>query len=107
MHNAILGTLFWGMIGLSLFVFVYPWRFHSHRSRLLLHTPLALLVVFIIYESLMPSEMNIRVDLLLLLPLFVGVLLCYLVKLAFMSRRRKSETSSNQPVEATADPSRS
>jgi len=91
MTDAVLAILFWGMLGMSLFVLVYPWHIHSRASRVLVHLPLVLLSVFIMYESLMPAEMNIRVDLLLLLPVSGVVSLCYVAKLIFLSKVRKSK----------------
>jgi Ca2+/Na+ antiporter len=98
MNEAILAILFWCMIGLSVAIIIYPWRFNSRVSRVLAHLPIVLLVAFIAYESLMPPEMDIRVDLLLLLPVFGMVAICYLVKLALMNKRSRS----NQHLEQIA-----
>ena len=100
MNNAALAVLFWTMIGLSLTVFAYPWRFHNRVSRIVLHSPLALLGVFIVYELVMPVEMNIRVDLFVLLPMMGATLLCYVAKLVLLKRRPKS----GHDVEAIVPP---
>ena len=60
---------------------VYPWRIRSRLSRILVHQPIWVMPVYLVYGLLVPKEMNIRVDLLFLLPVMFVALVCYFVKL--------------------------
>lgn len=81
MDDPVLTILFWAMLAVSSLALAYPWRVESRVSRVLVHAPLLLPAMFIIYEWRMPVEMNIRIDLLLFVPLFVMVFICYTVRL--------------------------
>ena len=87
MRDTTLLILFWSMMLIGVSAFVYPWSFRGRISRVLVHLPLSLFLLSALYEHLMPVEMNIRVDLLLLRPLFVLVGACYLAKLWLLIRR--------------------
>lgn len=52
------------------------------------HLPLLLVALYVAYETLMPVEMNIRIDLGILLPAFALVFLSYLAKLILLLTKR-------------------
>ena len=83
------GTLFWAIFGVCLITYNYPWHFESQRSRVLVHLPLLLLVLFPIYEMLPMPGVNIRIDLVLFPPLIGAALICYAIKLFRMSKKRR------------------
>jgi hypothetical protein len=64
-----------------LLTYIYPWRFESRRSRVAVHLPLSLLVLFPTYELLPMPGVDIRIDLVLFPPLIGAALLCYVIKL--------------------------
>lgn len=67
---------------------VYPWHPRWSASGWLVHLPLLLLPLWARYEATIPSGMNIRVDLLVIVP---GLLLClvlYALRLIFFARLR-------------------
>ena len=88
MRDTSLAILFWTMMLISVSVLIYPWSFRRRLSRVLAHLPLCLLLLYVLYEYLMPVEMNIRIDLLLLYPIFVITGLVYAAKLWLLLRRR-------------------
>jgi hypothetical protein len=96
MRDIILAILFWSILGMSVFVFAYPWRMKSRFSRIFIHLPLLVLVLLVTYEWVMPAEMNIRVDLLVLLPVFWLAFICYLVRLMLIKTRRTREKKAVQ-----------
>lgn len=83
--------IFWLMqllFGLSL---LYPWHPSWPKAWWLVHLPLLLVPLWLYYETLMPREMNIRVDLLLLFGEFGVAGAIYLFRLllfAYLQRKR-------------------
>lgn len=83
--------IFWLMqllFGLSL---LYPWHPSWPKAWWLVHLPLLLVPLWLYYETLMPCEMNIRVDLLLLFGEFGVAGVIYLFRLllfAYLQRKR-------------------
>jgi hypothetical protein len=80
----ILLLLFWCMVGFTLFGFAYPWRFPTRLSRVLAHVPALVLPCYVAYETLMPPEVDIRIDLLVVIPLVIASLFCYGAKLQLL-----------------------
>ena len=76
------------MLVVAVSVFAYPWSMHSRLSRLAAHLPLLFAALWLSYEWMMPAGMNIRVDLLVLLPLAGLVAICYLARLILLIRAR-------------------
>lgn len=83
----------------------YPWRLSWPYARLLLHLPLALIPLWLIYESVMPQGMNIRVDLLFLCMEFAVVGVIYVIRISVLkrhARENKSDESSSRQQTAVA-----
>ncbi len=76
------------IIGGGLLALFFPWRFHTPLRRVLLHLPVLCAVAIYPYNKFMPTEWNIRIDLLLIYPLVGIALICYFVKLATYSKRK-------------------
>jgi hypothetical protein len=91
MRETSLAILFWTMMLIGASVLIYPWSFRRRVSRVLAHLPLSLLLLYALYEDLMPVEMNIRIDLLILYPMFVIIGLGYAAKLWLLCRRRLND----------------
>jgi len=92
------------MFGLSL---LYPWHPSWPKAWWLVHLPLMLVPLWLYYETLMPREMNIRVDLLLIFPEFAvaaAVYLCRLLLFASWRRRRSRESESIRAALASVGP---
>ena len=88
MLETTLAILFWSMILIGASSIFLPWRFLSRFSRLLIHLPVLLFLLYLAYEYLMPSKYNIRVDLLLLYPLIIISAICYLIRLGCLFGQR-------------------
>ncbi len=84
MRELTLFILCWSMLLIAAVTLVYPWRFRTRISRILVHLPLSLVLLWLIYEALMPVEMNIRVDLDILQPAFLIAGICYVTKLVLL-----------------------
>ena len=65
---------------------VFPWRFDTAWRKAWLHLPLPACVCFALYEAGVAPEANIRIDLLILLPVLLAAGVVYLVKLARLTR---------------------
>ena len=87
--------LFYVMIGVLLLSIFYPRKFESREEKVLLHLPLVAIPLFLIYEIAMPPEMNIRVDLLYLLPLFGVSILVYAFKCHLYTKQRDANTDND------------
>ncbi|HEX8297367.1 MAG TPA: hypothetical protein VF593_13770 [Chthoniobacteraceae bacterium] len=75
------------MLVIAASAIVYPGRFRGNVSRTFVHLPLLLVFLWPLYEHLMPAEMNIPVDLLVLPPAALIAGLCYIAKLFLLNRR--------------------
>lgn len=88
MTDTVLTFCFFAMLALAAIAIV-PWEVFAGRraSRLLRWLGIPVLLLAIFYEWRMPPGMNIRVDLLLLLPAYLAVIGTSAVR-AFLARRR-------------------
>jgi len=86
--NILLNGCFYAMALVGLLSLV-PWPLRDGRNRWTPWLPLAALGVYVVYESLMPSRWNIRVDLLLIFPALVLVLATWGVRLFIVRRKPK------------------
>ena len=73
--------VFWMMLATWLVSLLYPWHPSWPKAKYLVHLPLALIPMWVVYELLMPDDMNIRVDLLLIIPAFAVALIMYAIRL--------------------------
>lgn len=80
-------VLFYAVIALTIFSTIYPWRMKGILSRLLLHVPILVVVLYGSYESLVPIQESIRVDALVLVPCVGLALGVYVVKLIFAGKQ--------------------
>ncbi|HZJ14872.1 MAG TPA: hypothetical protein VFD27_07475 [Chthoniobacteraceae bacterium] len=87
MRDTSLAILFWAMMLIAISALIYPWSFRGRVVRVLAHLPLSLLFIYALYEDIMPVEMNIRIDLLMLYPMFAITGLGYAAKLWLLCRR--------------------
>ena len=91
-RDAVQAILFLMMLAICLFTFVYPWRFRTKRSRVLIHLPLLLALLDFAYAKVAdPALMDMRFDLLMLWPAFLLVAACYGVKLLLLHRSRSQD----------------
>jgi len=79
-RNLILNACFYGIVLVTLLSLV-PWRLRDRRNRWSLYLPVAAIALYVAYEAAMPSNWDIRVDLLLLAPMGVTILLAWAVRL--------------------------
>ena len=84
-RNLILNACFYGITLVTLLSLV-PWRLKHGRNRWSLYLPIAAVVLYAIYESAMPSNWDIRVDLLLLAPMGIVIMLAWVVRLILRAR---------------------
>lgn len=77
--NQILTTCFFLILGLGL-VSIIPWGLKSGGNRWTLIVPFLAILVYLVYEHTMPSNWDIRVDLLLIWPVLGLILLLGLVR---------------------------
>jgi hypothetical protein len=66
-----------------------------------MHVPVVCFMVYILYEVMMPENMNIRVDLLLLWPLLFLTGLLYIVKIVILLSK-KEDIEDNKTLQQTA-----
>ncbi len=67
-----------------------PWRLRERRNRWTLWLPATALALYLVYEITMRTRWNIRLDLLLILPLLLIVALAWLVRLVLLRRGRRA-----------------
>ena len=79
----VLGLSIMAVVVLSL---IFPWSFRTRVSRQLAHLPLLLFILYPAYELTIPTDTDIRVDLLFMWPAFALVGICYAIKLLILSR---------------------
>ncbi len=87
--NLILNGCFYGLAVLAA-LSVVPWRLRERRNRWTLWLPPAALALYLVYEITMPARWNIRLDLVLILPLLLIVWLAWLVRLVLLRRGRRA-----------------
>jgi len=88
-RNLILNACFYGIALVALLSLV-PWRLKHGRNRWSLYLPLLAIILYIFYEAAMPSNWDIRIDLLLLGPMGVVVILAWVVRLVLRARRART-----------------
>src|SRR5437773_2038511 len=86
MPDATLLVLFWLMIALFVMSLAYPWRFQTRAARICAHIPGVIIALYVVYETLMPPEMNIRIDLFIIFPIVIVSIGVYLLKLLRLKR---------------------
>lgn len=78
----IYGTISIVMMIIAIAYFLYPWGLKRRRLKLILvHIPLLIPPLYFAYEALMPYYVNIRIDMLLFIPLFIATGILYLIRL--------------------------
>jgi len=88
-RNLILNACFYGIVVVMLTSLV-PWRLKDRRNGWSVYLPIAAAVLYVIYEAAMPSNWDIRLDLLLLAPMGLVILIAWGVRLALRARNRRS-----------------
>ena len=88
-RNLILNACFYG-IGLVTLLSLVPWPLKNHRNRWCLYLPIAAIALYVGYEAAMPSNWDIRLDLLLLAPMGLVILIAWSVRLALRERNRRA-----------------
>jgi hypothetical protein len=83
--STVIGVAFFVVWFVTLF---YPWRFKTRTQRVFMHLPIVLLPLYGLYEFMMPSRMNIRLDIPLFLVALVAAAVCYLTKLVVASTQK-------------------
>jgi hypothetical protein len=86
LRNVVLNVCFYGIVAVTL-LSVIPWRLAGGANRWSLFLPLIGLTLYVIYEMSMPARWDIRVDLLLLVPLACLIVVSWVIRL-IVSRRR-------------------
>ena len=88
-NDRIEGVLAISTLVLCIASWCFPWsNLRSPSKRVVLQLPLLAFALYGLYELLMPIEMNIRVDLLLLWPVLLITLGLYLIRMLRAFRRR-------------------
>lgn len=72
--------LFWGLVSISVLSIIYPWKIKTVFSQIFMHLPLSLFLIWPRYDSQFSPEDFIRVDVVLLYPLFFAVGVCYVLR---------------------------
>ncbi len=87
--NLILNACFWG-IGFVALLSLIPWGRTGVDMRVARWLPLPAFVLYGLYEWAMPSRMDIRVDLLLIIPMGIVILVAWSVRMALGGKRPES-----------------
>ena len=92
-RNWMLTACFLSIAGLAL-ASILPWKSvgHPKLSSLMRWVLIPVIFLVIIYEKTMPNRFDLRVDLLLLLPMYVTVLLATIVRWFLHRRSRRSRS---------------
>jgi len=88
-RNLILNACFFGVVVVMLLSLV-PWRLKYGRNRWSLYLPLVAIALYVIYEAAIPSNWDIRIDLLLLVPMGLVIIVAWSVRLALRARSAHS-----------------
>lgn len=88
-RNLILNACFFGVVVVMLLSLV-PWRLKHGRNRWSLYLPLVAIALYVIYEATMPSNWDIRIDLVLLVPMGLVIIVAWGVRLALRARSAPS-----------------
>lgn len=89
-------TVFVLMVVVWSFSLAYPWGVRWPFARIAIHAPWLLVMLLLLYEQRMPTGMNIRVDLLLIIPALVLAFVIYMWRLFMFSRRSRGHRNSEQ-----------
>lgn len=76
------------------FCLAYPWDIRWPFARIAIHAPWLLVLLQILYEQRMPAGMNIRVDLLLIVPAIALSFVIYVCRLFMFSRMSRARQNS-------------
>lgn len=90
-------AVFWMMLATWAASLLYPWHPSWPKAKWLVHLPWALIPMWAWYESLMPSGMNIRIDLLLIIGEVGLLFVVYIVRL-IMFRTIFRSNNKNQTI---------
>ncbi len=87
--NSDFGIIFFIIMGIALLSMLYPMNRDRPLSRLI--TSLAPLPVLLwwLYEQMVPSDMNIRLDLLLIIPTIIFSLAVFATRIPWLLRHRQ------------------
>ena len=88
-RNLILNACFYGIV-LVMLLSLVPWRLKGRRNRWSFYLPIAGLFLYIIYETAMPPNWDIRVDLLLVAPMGALIIVAWIVRLILRARGARS-----------------
>jgi len=86
--DAMTGILFF-LICCTTLLSILPWPSKSKGPRILAVCPVISWIAFFIYESMIPVEMNIRVDLLILYQLLGISSIAFLLRITLIARLKK------------------
>ena len=87
-RNLVLNACFYG-ISLITIVSLIPWPLGGGRSRWTFYLPLFGAGIYAVYEITMPPNWDIRLDLLLIIPMGIVIALAWLLRVV-ISRRRNT-----------------
>lgn len=88
-RNLILNACLYGIAVISVISLV-PWPIGSGRNRWTLYLPLAGIGLYLAYEVTMPSNWDIRLDLLLILAMGAVIVLSWLVRLLILRHHTRT-----------------
>ncbi len=89
-RNIVLNACFYGIVLVTLFSLV-PWRLKAGGNRWTLYLPLAALALYGTYEMTMPSNWDIRLDLLLIIAMGTVIILAWGIRLALRARAAREK----------------
>lgn len=84
-RNLILNACFYGIALVTLLSLV-PWRLKHGRNRWSHYLPVPAIALYVIYETAMPSNWDIRLDLFLLAAMGLVIILAWGIRLALRVR---------------------
>ena len=79
------------MLAVAILSICYPWKPTQPLAAGLLHLPLILIPLWISYEALMPEYMNIRADILFIVPLMLVMMILWAAKVARFRKLTKNK----------------
>jgi len=89
-RNLVLNACFYGIVLVTLLSLV-PWRLKPGGNRWTLYLPVAALALYGTYEMTMPSNWDIRLDLLLIVAMGTVIILAWGIRLALGARRAREK----------------
>lgn len=91
-------TVFFLILATLAVSLLYPWHPSWPKATWLVHLPLLLLPLWAWYEALMPSTMNIRVDLLFIIGAVRLMFIIYILRLVLFWWLRRDKQSAQSTV---------